>query len=66
MDKQYIKCGVSPIEFINPHDYDKTTVEILRNYTFTGSLEKITTDYWKSYITVFNSLIAKYEEVINK
>ncbi len=66
MDKQFKKCAVSPIDLINPSMYHEITKEILRKYSFSGTVEKITEDYWKAYITVFNRLIGKCEEVMNK
>lgn len=42
MEKQYRKCGVPTIDVLpGGSPYHEITIEILRNYHFTGTVEKI-------------------------
>ncbi|WP_425800806.1 hypothetical protein ACHOLT_11695 [Desulfitobacterium sp. Sab5] len=66
MEQQYRKCSESPINLIYPKFYHEITLEILRKYPFSGTPEKIADDYWKAYISVFNGLIQKCEQEMNK
>ncbi|MHB1407444.1 MAG: hypothetical protein ACYCV0_17865 [Desulfitobacteriaceae bacterium] len=60
------KCGIFRIEVVPGNSpFHEITIEILRNYHFTGSIAKISEDYWESYISVYNGLIDKTEKVWN-
>lgn len=66
MSDQYRKCGISRIDRIpGISPFHEITVEILRNYNFSGTVAKIAQDYWDSYISVYNGLIDKTEKVWN-
>ena len=60
------KCAESPIKLIKPQQYHEITIEILRQYNFSGHYEKIADDYWDAYIKVFNQLITRCEKVLNQ
>lgn len=66
MDKQYRQCAESKIDVIPPNMYHQVTLEILRHYNFIGTPSKISQDYWREYIDVYNGLIDKCEKELNK
>ena len=66
LEKQYVKCAESPINSIHYKYYHEITLEILRKSSFSGTPEKIASEYWNAYISVFNGLIQKCEKELNK